>query len=107
MKSYISRKFPLETRTTDQIFVFRSSEKLIRFRRSVARPAIPVLTIRRSFTSSPSNASVAFLRACWRTAYADPGSGAPIAHTFESSVDKGLALHDRGTSRHHRYGSGL
>src|SRR2546421_7848234 len=32
MKSYISRKLPLETRTTDQIFVFRSSEKLIRFR---------------------------------------------------------------------------
>src|SRR5205814_5583489 len=31
MKSYISRKLPLETRTTDQIFVFRSSEKLIRF----------------------------------------------------------------------------
>jgi hypothetical protein len=29
MKSYISRKFPLETRTTDQIFIFRSSEKLI------------------------------------------------------------------------------
>jgi hypothetical protein len=24
MKSYISRKFPLETRTTDQIFEFRS-----------------------------------------------------------------------------------
>src|SRR5437879_11903517 len=52
MKSYISRKFPLETRTTDQTFVFRSSEKLIRARRSVARPATPVLTVRRSFTSS-------------------------------------------------------
>src|SRR6266699_4704407 len=107
MKSYISRKFPLETRTTDQIFVFRSSEKLIRFRRSVARPATPVLTIGDHSLQVLSNAAVAFLRACWRTAYADPGSGAPIAHTFISSVDKGLALHDRGTSRHHRYGSGL
>src|ERR1700682_764975 len=29
MKSYISRKFPLETRTTDQIFAFRSAERLI------------------------------------------------------------------------------
>src|ERR1700682_6328901 len=29
MKSYISRKFPLETRTTDQTFDFRSAERLI------------------------------------------------------------------------------
>jgi len=29
MKSYISRKFPLETRMTDQTFDFRSAERLI------------------------------------------------------------------------------
>jgi hypothetical protein len=29
MKSYISRKFPLETRTTDQIFELRSAEAIM------------------------------------------------------------------------------
>jgi hypothetical protein len=39
MKSYISRKFPLETRTTDQTFAFRSAEKLIGFVGSRLRPS--------------------------------------------------------------------
>src|ERR1700676_897116 len=38
MKSYISRKFPLETRTTDQTFAFRSAEKLIGFVGSLLQP---------------------------------------------------------------------
>src|ERR1700694_5628747 len=40
MKSYISRKFPLETRTTDQIFAFRSAERLIVSNGSQSRPFV-------------------------------------------------------------------
>src|SRR5256885_11537480 len=47
MKSYISRKLPLETRTTDQIFVFRSSQKLIRFRLSFRTSCLSSTTTRK------------------------------------------------------------
>src|SRR5712664_4782598 len=44
MKSYISRKFPLETRTTDQIFDSRSAERLIG---SNCLQSWPFVTLRR------------------------------------------------------------
>src|SRR6202158_6616470 len=40
MKSYISSRFPLETRTTDQIFAFRSAERLIVSNGSQSRPFV-------------------------------------------------------------------
>src|SRR5438045_2060984 len=78
MKSYISRKLPLETRTTDQIFVFRSSEKLIRFMLCFRTSCL----VRRTNTNKAYDHVIAELRRATELSLSGPPA---LARTFAVS----------------------
>src|SRR6266436_1049773 len=85
MKSYISRKFPLETRMTDQTFDFRSAERLIGPKCCQSWP----FAAQRRRPRSRVDSSLVLFQSC-----ASPEKNF-TCHCCEAEADNGRPLHMR------------